>query len=429
MRKLLIISLFLIMSTFSYAQDINKGGTIYVVEPGDTLWGIAQQFYQNPWMWPRIWDANTFIEDPGLIYPGKPLAIPKVINPPTAYNKGMTTSVKINNMNNAQQENNKPAQAQLSNNSQSSQSVVAENTEASPTEQPTSDQTNKNETISKQEKSNVSGEEEENIPSLTQKNNNVLSGNEVGEMPDEEQENTITTIVIPQPKPRKYFVRLGSEGFISKYSLSSYGKIISNNNIEKILFSQGDYLYINLGESDGIIPGDMFEDFEQIKPIKDKNSNEILGYLVRSKGLLKVTNVFKDTSKVEIMTSYDAIKVGDSIRPFEKFSKKIFRKPDTSNATGYIIALSDNRYSVGENDIIYINIGKHDGLKIGNTVDIFIKGKKIYDKSKDRYDSIPPFLIGKAIIIDVQEKTATALITNSVKEIYAGYGVRTTENQ
>jgi LysM repeat protein len=51
--------------------------TTYTVQPGDTLWGIAQQFYSNA-DWTKIWDANmaTIGSNPGLIQPGMTLTIP-----------------------------------------------------------------------------------------------------------------------------------------------------------------------------------------------------------------------------------------------------------------------------------------------------------------------------------------------------------------
>ncbi|MBA5764127.1 LysM peptidoglycan-binding domain-containing protein [Vibrio sp. 404] len=73
-----MLSLFvLVLPLISFANsplDIKKSAPqSYIVVKGDTLWDISAMYLASPWLWPRLWQVNEYIENPHLIYPGDKL--------------------------------------------------------------------------------------------------------------------------------------------------------------------------------------------------------------------------------------------------------------------------------------------------------------------------------------------------------------------
>ena len=64
-------ALLLVGAAQSYAQSARDSAPDeYTVRKGDTLWGIADMFLEEPWLWPEVWEVNPQIDNPHLIYPG-----------------------------------------------------------------------------------------------------------------------------------------------------------------------------------------------------------------------------------------------------------------------------------------------------------------------------------------------------------------------
>ncbi|GEM_PF-1702559 len=73
MKKFLIsfiVLIFLLIDSFSVE---------YIVVKGDCLWNIAKKYYNNPFLWTKIYQQNKdIIKNPDLIYPGQVFIIPDI---------------------------------------------------------------------------------------------------------------------------------------------------------------------------------------------------------------------------------------------------------------------------------------------------------------------------------------------------------------
>ncbi len=70
---LLLVSV-LFSAVLQAAVELNDDvPEVYIVKKGDTLWGISGMYLKEPWLWPELWDVNTQIDNPHLIYPGDEL--------------------------------------------------------------------------------------------------------------------------------------------------------------------------------------------------------------------------------------------------------------------------------------------------------------------------------------------------------------------
>lgn len=68
----LIVSLVTLSGAAAFAVE---QPSVYVIQKGDTLWGLSERFFSDPWYWPDLWAKNPDIANPHLIFPGQKVKV------------------------------------------------------------------------------------------------------------------------------------------------------------------------------------------------------------------------------------------------------------------------------------------------------------------------------------------------------------------
>jgi hypothetical protein len=232
-------------------------------------------------------------------------------------------------------------------------------------------------------------------------------------------------------------------------------------------FSQGDVVYLNRGRENGIQSGAVYYVIRPVgtvnHPFKRKKTK--VGTLVRELGMIRVLEVQGSTATAEIVVACDSIMFGDLLKPFEEIASPAERDgqplprfaESSGGITGRIILSPHYREYLSANQVVYLDIGKKDGLQPGDYFTIYrkvgrnervahMKDYNVVNEHSPDYDSdqfrggeysnqahrkarqeviddrekIPRKVMGEMVILRVEKSTAVAMITRTVAEVNIG---------
>ncbi|MBS1798092.1 MAG: hypothetical protein JSS81_30020 [Acidobacteria bacterium] len=265
-------------------------------------------------------------------------------------------------------------------------------------------------------------------------------------------------------------------GYVQTGSVDTSRKIVGAvNEQEQNVYSQGNFVYINVGANQNVQVGDMFAVIRPRGRVETRwSSKKDLGFLVQEVGALEVVNVKGAVAAARVKTSCDNLLLGDLLQPIpartspmysQRPALDIFGNP-SGKAAGRIFMARDNLELLSRDQIVYIDLGAEDGAKPGDYLTVFRPLGKggLFDKQQkestsardegfqsDRFrggkfsnqaarksgdmangtvvttetakqdrPSDMRKVVGEAMILTVQGKTATAVIVRTAQEIHTG---------
>jgi hypothetical protein len=243
-------------------------------------------------------------------------------------------------------------------------------------------------------------------------------------------------------------------GFVTDDPVPSDVRLISgeeSNN--RIVFTEGNYVFINRGSAQGIRVGDRFS---IVRPESDPlemrwfkwqwKLMKAMGQRYRDTGQVQVVNVQPNVSTAIIKYSCDYMQRGDialalverpapPFKPAEKFDRFA---PISGKSVGMVVSGLDFANAFGRNSTAYINLGTNQGVKVGDYFRVFryqgshAEAPPNFDDYQYRilgfgstpvkyeWNDLPREILGEGIVINVSRNSSTMLVTHSKIEIYAG---------
>ncbi len=273
-------------------------------------------------------------------------------------------------------------------------------------------------------------------------------------------------------------------GYIRYQKLPQMPEIVgAQDEQEQRTYADGDFVYLNAGSQQGIKEGQTFQIIRPRGMVKGvhKEKKGFLGIYVQDVGQLQVFKVREHTSVAKITFSCDLALLGDLLAPIPARESPQSRAGDldryadpTGKQTGRLMMAKDNREMVTRNDVVYIDLGGEDQVKAGDYLTIYrplgtgnltrfdneemarnratgfqgdrfrgggfssmasrAKDSTAFINSEGRYRHrpitskevkdhrplMPHKIVGELVVIDVQTRTATAIITRVTGEVHTG---------
>jgi hypothetical protein len=194
----------------------------------------------------------------------------------------------------------------------------------------------------------------------------------------------------------------------------------SEEGSDKLAYGDRDLVYLNKGSNSGVKAGDLYTLHHVAYAVKHPESGRKIGTKIETTGWVKVILVQEDTACAVIEQACVDVHAGDYLKPFEKVNVPMVvrRAPEECCSTEngktmrHVVDLQGDVSIAGAGLFVTIDAGTDDGVAPGSVFSVY----------RTMYPSVPTprNVVGEATVVAVRDRTSTAKITYSRKEIMRG---------
>jgi hypothetical protein len=188
-------------------------------------------------------------------------------------------------------------------------------------------------------------------------------------------------------------------------------------------FMQGDIVYLDIGENDGVQAG---MEFTIVRPQNIVNrwgsDIEVVGRIYLTPGRVRVICAQERSSIAEISYGCFDTQVGDFVIPFEPVPVPLVRRTQVATmcdvpngkVIGHIVETRGFVTPVGTDSVVFLDLGEADGLNPGDFLTVY--------RPSSRAEGVRTIL-GEASILTTRTRTSVAIITSMMDTMGVGDAV------
>ncbi len=334
------------------------GARTHEIKAGDTLWGLAQTYYNNGYLWPQLWESNTWITDAHWIYPGDVLLVE---------GEGQTT-----------------AEATTGGSTGGTTGAAMADSQNAFTPETAADGS----TIARAVTAPAN-------PIALATESDIYCYGYIGH-PDEVMPNYVES---HEDVEVKYVPR--TEPLIPGDA------------------AEGDLIYVRGGPSTGLIAGETYLAVEPGDLVRHPVTGDVVGRHYDYVGQIRILCTEGGQSRAIVTQSCREIRIGARLKPLPQLPIPIARVPEVAawcdppsgRSEGYIIDSKGWDLGLVEGHLVQINLGADDQLEPGDFLTVF--------RASTRSDQ-PRVVLGQIGVLTTEARTATAVIMAARREMLVG---------